>query len=150
MFRSSFSAPFTAALMLLLSCSWSAGQREVLDCFRGAVSTMEGGDWESAMEVISSSTEALLDSLSSDFTARGLYGYEQVVDLLRVMYQEYIDFDGEVTMIFVEGDRAEVTISPDDQRKYQMVFEQGEWKLDLSEVFRADIQEALRGSYVYH
>ncbi len=150
MVHRSSSIPFTAALMVLLACSWSAGQREVLEDFRRAVSTMGSDDWESALGVISSSTESLLDSLSLDFTSRGLHGYDEVEELLQVMYQEYIDFDGEVTMIFVEGDMAEVTISPDDPRKYQMVFEQGEWKLDLSEVFRADIQEALRGSYVYH
>lgn len=138
----------TAGLLLLASCSWSPSQQGVLDDFTRAAATMENGDWEGAMNLVSSSTAALLDSLSADFTGRGLEGYESGRDMLEVMYQEYIDFDGEVTMIFVEGDDAEITISPDDPVKYQMVFERGAWKLDLSGVFRERIRGALGGSYI--
>jgi hypothetical protein len=51
-------------------------------------------------------------------------------------------------MIFVEGDDAEITISPDDPVKYQMVFEREAWRLDLSGVFRERIRGALGGSYI--
>lgn len=157
MYRSSIMKHLSvAALTALCACAWSGAQEDVMEAFRVTSGTLEDGEWETAMDHLSSSTVALLDSLSAVLTCSGLEGYGTAPEVLEIMYQEYIDFDGEVTMIFVDGDGAEVTIAAVEEStyssapslKYSFVFERGEWKLDLSNVFGSGFEDALRGSYV--
>lgn len=136
------------AFIAFCSCSWSAEQREILDAFNRAASAMDSGDWNTAMDFLSTSTAAFLDSTVRDISARGLEGCGTGADLLPVMYREYIDFDGEVTMIFVQGGTAELTVSSDDSRKYSMILEGGDWKLDISGPLGRELSESLRGSYL--
>ena len=128
-------------LPFMISCSWSARQQEILDRY------IDRSEWESAASLLSSSTMLLLDSLASDLQARGLCGYESGVDLLPLLCREYIDFSGDVTMIFVQGDRADITLSS-ESRKYSMILEGGNWKLNLERIFINSIDTALTGSYV--
>lgn len=134
------------ALIASCSCSWSAEQREVLNDFNRAASAMDGGDWNTAMDLLSTATAAFLDSTVRDISERGLEGYGTGAELLPVMYREYIDFDGEVTMIFVQGGTAELTLSSDVTRKYSMILEGSDWKLDIAGPLRAELSESLRGS----
>jgi uncharacterized lipoprotein len=130
------------------ACSWTSEQKEILDSFEETLSTLETGNWQAACGMLSRRTTAYLDSTSSMLTGMGLAGYETDAELLEVMYDEYIDFDGEVTMIFVQGETAEITLSSDESEKYTMRMEDGVWKLDLAEIFRRSLRRALEGSYV--
>lgn len=142
------SAILAIAVIAFCSCSWSAEQREILNAFNSTASAMESGDWDTAMDMLSTATAALLDSTVRDISARGLEGYECGADLLPVIYREYIDFDGEVTMIFVQGGTAELTVSSDDSRKYSMILEGSDWKLDIAGPLSRGLAESLRGSYL--
>ncbi|MCK5116569.1 MAG: hypothetical protein KAR44_08200 [Candidatus Aegiribacteria sp.] len=135
-------------LPTLISCSWSAKQQNILDRYSETAESINRNEWESAAAELSSSTMLLLDSLASDLQTRGLHGFRYGVDLLPILCREYIDFSGDVTMIFVQGDRADITLSSGEFRKYSMVFEGGYWKLNLEELFRSSIDAALTGSYV--
>lgn len=146
--RHLLSALLVIALIPLCSCSWSSEQREILNAFDRAASAMDSGDWNTAMDLISTSTQTFLDSTAGDISERGLEGYGTGADLLPVLYREYIDFDGEVTMIFVQGETAELTLSSDDTRKYYMILEGGDWKLDLAGPLRTQLSESFRGSCV--
>ena len=135
-------------LPFMISCSWSVRQQEILDRYTETTGYIDRSEWESAASLLSSSTMLLLDSLASDLNARGLFGYESGVDLLPLLCREYIDFSGDVTMIFVQGDRADITVSSDESRKYSMILEGGDWKLNLERIFINSIDRALTGSYV--
>ena len=146
--RESLSTVLLALLSIMISCSWSATQQEILERYNETAGYIDGNQWESAAGSMSASTMFLLDSLASDLQARGLYGYESGLDLLPILCREYIDFSGDVTMIFVQGDRAEITISSTESPHYSMIHEGGYWKLDLEEFFINSIDTALMGSYV--
>ena len=133
---------------ITISCSWSSTQQEILDRFNETTDYIDSNEWESAVGSLSSCTILLLDSIASDFHARGLYGYESGLDLIPILCREYIDFSGDVTMIFLQGDRSEITLSSDESRKYSMILEEGYWKLDLENLFINRINAALMGSYV--
>ncbi len=135
-------------LPILISCSWSATQQEILDRYSETAGYIHRNEWESAAASLSSSTMLLLDSLAFDLQTRGLHGYRSGVDLLPILCREYIDFSGDVTMIFVQGDRADITLSSSKSRKYSMILEGGYWKLSLERLFRNSINTALTGSYV--
>lgn len=148
----------SAFLSMICACAWSSEQEEVLEAFELAGTTMDEGNWEDSMGLVSISTVNFLDSLLSEFSQRGLRGYGTPSALLEVMCQEYIDFNGEVTMIFVQGETAEITVSRSGENsasregsgKFLMVLEDGNWKLDLTGEFRGALKESLRGSYVEH
>ncbi len=131
-----------------LSCSWSAEQRDVMESYNTVTSLIDSGEWQEAMPLLSDSTVALLDSWASDLTSRGLLGYGSGADLLSMLSGEYIDFNGEVTMIFIQGAAAEVTLSADESRIFRMVHEDGVWKLDLSQLLENNLNKAFEGSYV--
>ncbi|MCD4701451.1 MAG: hypothetical protein K8S24_06295 [Candidatus Aegiribacteria sp.] len=135
--------------LIMISCSWSTSQQEILDAYNEAAGYIDRNEWESAAGSMSSSTMLFLDSLSSNLSARGLQGYGSAADLLPILCREYIDFSGDVTMIFVQGDQAEITLSSAESQKYQMILEEGSWKLTLENTFRNRIDTALRGSYVH-
>ncbi|MCD4775623.1 MAG: hypothetical protein K8S15_06165 [Candidatus Aegiribacteria sp.] len=135
-------------LLSVMSCSWSAKQQEILDAYNESAGYINRNEWESAASSMSSSTILFLDSLADDLSTRGLQGYESGTDLLPVLYTECIDFNGDVTMIFIQGDRAEITLTSGKSYKFPMIFEGNCWKLDLSEIFRNNLDTALTGSYV--
>ncbi|MCK4806640.1 MAG: hypothetical protein KAT09_03290 [Candidatus Aegiribacteria sp.] len=135
-------------VLIMISCSWSATQLEILDRYNETAGYIDRNEWESAASSLSSSTLIFLDSLASSLSARGLQGYGSGADLLPILCREYIDFSGDVTMIFIQGDQAEITLSSAEQLKYTMILEEGYWKLSLEEIFRNRIDSALRGSYV--
>jgi len=147
-----------AVLSMICACAWSSEQEEVREAFEHAAATMEEGNWDDSMDIVSTSTAGFLDSLLSEFSRRGLRGYGTPSSLLEVMCQEYIDFNGEVTMIFVQGESAEITVSRSGENpvsregsgEFLMVLEDGNWKLDLTGEFREALKESLRGSYVEH
>ncbi|OPL18715.1 MAG: hypothetical protein AVO35_05135 [Candidatus Aegiribacteria sp. MLS_C] len=143
--------------VILCACSWSGDQRDVLNAFQRVSGILEAGEWETAIEEgLDAGTGRFLDSLSEDLSGRGLEGYGSASEVLQVFYREYVDFDGEVTMIFIDGSAAEITVTPIDDgsysaaapSQYTMVLEEGEWMMDLSEVFRAGMEADLRGSYI--
>ncbi len=146
--RELLSTLLLAVLSIMISCSWSATQQEILERYNETAEYINRNQWEAAAGSMSASTMFLLDSLASDLKTSGLYGYESGLDLLPILYREYIDFSGDVTMIFVQGDRAEITISSTESRQYSMILEGGYWKLDLEELFINCIDTALMGSYV--
>lgn len=135
--------------LIMISCSWSSSQQEILDAYNEAAGYIDRNEWESAAISMSSSTILFLDSLSADLEARGLQGYGSDADLLPTLTSEYIDFSGDVTMIFIQGNQAEITLSSSESQKYQMILEEGRWKLSLENIFRNRIDAALKGSYVY-
>ena len=135
-------------LLIMISCSRSATQQEILERYSETTGYIDSSKWESAAGSLSSSTMLLLDSLASDLQTRGLHGYQSGLDLLPILCREYIDFSGDVTMIFVQGDQAEITLSSEAAQKYSMVLEEGLWKLNLENIFRSRIDTALTGSYV--
>ena len=137
-----------STLPIMISCSWSPAQQDILDSYYETTGYIERNEWESAAGSLSSSTMLFLDSLSSDLQIRGLRGYVSALDLLPVLCREYIDFSGDVTMIFVQGDRAEITLSSAGSREYLMIREGDCWKLSLEGIFRNSIDAALKGSYV--
>ncbi len=136
------------ALPIMISCSWSATQQKILDRYNEVTGYIDRNEWESAASSLSSSTLLFLDSLASELESRGLQGYESCTDLLPILCDEYIDFSGDVTMIFVQGDQAEITLSADESQKHSMVLEEGHWQLNLEKIFRNSIDTDLRGSYV--
>lgn len=146
--RSCLIAILCAALPCMISCSWSPAQQEILERYNETAGYIDRNEWESAAGSLSSSTMLLLDSLVSDLQTRGLHGYGSALDLLPVLCREYIDFSGDVTMIFIQGDRAEITLSSIESRTYLMILEGDYWKLSLEGIFRNSIDAALTGSYV--
>ena len=134
---------------VMISCSWTAAQQEILDRYSETTGYIDRNEWESAAASLSFSTMLLLDSLAFDLQTRGLHGYRSGIDLLPILCREYIDFSGDVTMIFVQGDRAEITLSSGESQKYSMILEGGYWKLSLERFFRNSIDTALTGSYVH-
>ncbi|MEN8208991.1 MAG: hypothetical protein ABFR50_07045 [Candidatus Fermentibacteria bacterium] len=130
----------------LISCSWSATQQDILNSYNDASEYINRKEWEAAAASLSSATILLLDSLASDLQIKGLYGYESGLDLLPILCREYIDFSGDVTMIFVQGDQAGITLSSAESRSYLMILEEGYWKLSLDGLFRNSINDALTGS----
>jgi hypothetical protein len=147
--RISFYSVLVTMLLFLLSCSWTGAQQEVLDDFENAAGYIESSEWNSAAGTICSSTMLYLDSLAADLKADGLRAYDSGSDLLPFLCEEYIDFTGDVTMIFVQGDSAEVTLSSNESQKYLMIREGGSWCLNLKNIFRSRIDAALTGSYVH-
>lgn len=156
--RNTFRCLAAAIPVLLCGCSWSGEQKDVLEAFRRVSGILGNGEWETAIEEgLDAATGRFLDSLSADLSVRGISGYGSAAGLLQVMYREYVDFNGEVTMIFIDGGVAEITVTPaaagsysaTPPGKYIMVLEGGDWKLNLSGVFMSGIGDALRGSYLH-
>ena len=135
-------------ILAVLSCSWSPKQQEILDAYNETTGFIDRNEWESAVSSIDSSTMLFVDSLAANLSARGLQRYDSGEDLLPVLCLEYIDFNGDVTMIFVQGNRAEITLSSTDTQYFPMNFEGGVWKLSLESIFRTRIDTALDGSYL--
>lgn len=146
--RSCFITMLCAALPGMMSCSWSPAQQDILERYNETAGYIDRSEWGSAAGSLSSSTMLLLDSLASDLQTRGLHVYGSGLDLLPELCREYIDFSGDVTMIFIQGDRAEITLSSVESRKYFMILEGDYWKLSLEGIFRNRINAALKGSYV--
>ncbi|NOQ21522.1 MAG: hypothetical protein GQ565_02570 [Candidatus Aegiribacteria sp.] len=146
--RECLSTILLVTFLIMISCSWSAAQQEILDRYNETAGYIDRNEWESATSSMSSSTMLFLDSLASNLEARGLQGYVSGADLLPILCREYIDLSGDVTMIFVQGDQAEITLSSAESRKYSMILEGGYWKLSLEKIFINSIDTALRGSYV--
>ncbi len=136
-------------LLIMISCSWSATQKDILDAYKETAGYIDRNEWEAAASSMSFSTMLFLDSLALDLEARGLQGYISGADLLPILCGEYIDLSGDVTMIFIQGDQAEITLSSADSRKFQMILAEGIWKLSLEKIFRNMIDTALRGSYLH-
>lgn len=143
-----FTIPLVA-LSIMISCSWSATQQEILDRYNEVAGYIDRNEWESAASSLSSSTLLFLDSLASDLNARGLRFNVSGADLLPILCREYIDFSGDVTMVLVQGDQAKITLSSAESRKYSMILEGDRWKLSLDKLFMNSIDTALRGSYVH-
>lgn len=135
-------------LLSMMSCSWSEEQQRILNSYNRTAVYINENEWESASSSMSSSTMVYLDSLSADLSARGLQGYRSGMDLLPIMCEEYIDFNGDVTMIFIQGDTAEITLASDESYKFQIILEGNYWRLNLAEIFRNKLDTALMGSYV--
>jgi hypothetical protein len=132
----------------MMSCSWSAKQQKILDTYNESAGYINENDWEPAASSMSSSTMLFLDSLAADLSSRGLQVYRSGTDLLPILCEEYIDFNGNVTMIFIEGDRAEITLTSGKSHKFPMILEGDCWRLDLTDIFRNNLDIALMGSYV--
>lgn len=141
-------AALPVVLLSVMSCSWSAKQQEILDAYNESAGYINQNEWELAASSMSSSTMLFLDSLVADLETRGLPGYESGTDLLPVLCKEYIDFNGDVTMIFIQGNNAEITLTSCESHKFPMILVGNHWKLDLSEIFRNNLDTALTGSYV--
>lgn len=141
-------AVLPVVLLSIMSCSWSANQQKILDAYSETAGYINEKEWESAASSISSSTILFLDSLSVDLSTRGLQGYASGTNLLPVLCEEYIDFTGYVTMIFIQGDKAEITLTSDELHKFPMILEGDHWRLDLAEIFRNKLDTSLMGSYV--
>jgi len=139
---------FSILLIFMISCSWSPEQKDILNAFNETVQSINEHRWESASSLISTSTIDFLDSLSADLSARGLPEYETGTDILPVLCEDYIDFSGDITMIFIQGEKAEITLSSSVSYKYPMIREGGQWRLDLTQKFRDRLDIALTGSYV--
>ena len=135
-------------VLSMMSCSWSEKQQKILNAYNRTAGYVNENEWESASSSMTSSTMVYLDSLSADLSARGLQGYSSGMDLLPILCDEYIDFNGDVTMIFIQGDVAEITLTSDESNKFKIVLEGENWRLDLAEIFRNKLDTALMGSYV--
>lgn len=135
-------------LSITAACGWSPEQREILNSFNDVVLAFENEEWNQAGGMMTSSTMTFLDSVAADLTHFGLEGYSSGIHLLSVMYDEYIDFDGDVTMIFVQGGHSIITVSSIESVKYAMLQEEGDWKLDLEHHFRRILENAFQGSYL--
>lgn len=138
-----------AAASGTISCSWSAEQQNILNSYNETTALIRENEWESATSQMTHSTKVFLDSLATELQNSGLQGYRSGAELLPVLCDEYIDFAGDVTMIFVQGDRAEITLSTAESNRYQLIREEGCWKLDLSGIFRDRLDTAFMGSYVW-
>ena len=88
---------------------------------------------------------SFLDSAAENLAQEGLTEYSSGSDLLSVMYNEYIDFNGDVTIIFLQGSKATVTVSSGE---YSMILEDGIWKLELEQLCRNGLNKAFEGSYL--
>ncbi len=145
--RKVFYLPFSLIALLCISsaCGWSSKQKEVLSAFNSTVQCLENGDWESATSMLSCSTMSFLDSAAENLAQEGLTEYSSGSDLLSVMYNEYIDFNGDVTIIFLQGSKATVTVSSGE---YSMILEDGIWKLELEQLCRNGLNKAFEGSYL--
>lgn len=86
-----------------------------------------------------------LDTIAENLAQQGLTEYTTGSDLLSVMYNEYIDFNGDVTIVFVQGSKATVTVS---SIEYTMLLEDGIWKLELEQLCRNGLDKAFEGSYL--
>ncbi len=137
-----------AALTLLMSCSWSASQQDVLDAFNETKGYVDRDEWEAVFNCVDSSTLSYLDSLAGDLSRMGLQVYGSGADLLPVLCRQYIDFSGDVTMIFVHGNIAEIASSSTRSNEFSLILEGDHWKLNLAEIFRNTIDAALTGSYI--
>lgn len=88
---------------------------------------------------------SFLDTAADNLAQEGLTEYTSGSDLLSVMYNEYIDFNGDVTIIFLQGSKATVTVSSGE---YSMLLEDGNWKLELEQLCRNGLDKAFKGSYL--
>ena len=136
---------FITLLCVAAACGWSAKQKEVLNAYNSTIQCFEDGDWDSAVNMVSCSTMSFLDTIAEHLTQQGLTEYTSGSDLLFVMYNEYIDFSGDVTMIFILGSRATVTVS---SVEYAMLLEDGIWKFELEQLCRNGLDKAFKGSYL--
>ncbi|MCD4848372.1 MAG: hypothetical protein K8R76_09285 [Candidatus Aegiribacteria sp.] len=135
---------FISLLCAAASCGWSSKQKEVLSAFNSTIQCFEDADWNSAADMVSCSTMDFLDTIAEDLEQQGLTEYTSGSDLLSVMYNEYINLNGNVTTIFVQGNKATVTVS---SMEYTMLLEDGIWKLDLEQLCRNGLDRAFEGSY---
>lgn len=138
----------TAAILMITGCSWSPGQQEVLNAFERAAEAFTSRDWDGAERSLSISTVNYLSSISRELSSRGLPYSRDGKVLLRVLSEEYIDFNGDVTMIFLQGESAIVSVSSVESMEYSMVFEEGEWRLDLCNIFAEYLTRDIQGSYL--
>lgn len=136
---------FISLLSVAAACGWSSKQREVLSSFNSAIQCFEDGDWDSAVNIVSYSTMNFLDAIALNLAQQGLTEYASGSALLSVMYNEYIDFNGDITNVFVHGSKATVTVSSMD---YSMILEDGIWKLELEQLCRNALDKAFKGSYL--
>ncbi len=132
-------------LCAAVACGWSSKQKEVLNTFNSTIQCFENEDWDSAADMVSSSTMDFLDTIALNLAQQGLTEYTSGSDLLSVMHNEYIDFDGDVTIVFVQGSKATVTVS---SMEYSMLLEDGIWKLELEQLCRNGLDKAFEGSYI--
>ncbi len=132
-------------LCAAVACGWSSKQKEVLSAFNSTIQCFEDENWDRAADMVSSSTMDFLDTIALNLGHRGLTEYTSGSDLLSVMYNEYIDFDGDVTIVFVQGSKATVTVS---SMEYSMLLEDGIWKLELEQLCRNCLDKAFEGSYI--
>lgn len=137
-----------AVAALFLACSWSERQERILSSFNRIRTMAEEDQWNSLITELTPRTRVFLDSLSTSFAFRGLHGYDSSSDLLKTLCLEYVDFGGEVTVIFVQKEEAELTVTAARPGSFYMDLQGGEWKLDLESVFQESLDEELRGSYV--
>ncbi|MCK4671738.1 MAG: hypothetical protein KAT47_04280 [Candidatus Aegiribacteria sp.] len=136
---------FISLLCAAAACGWSSKQKEVLNAFNSTIQCFEDGDWDSAVNMVSCSTMNFLDTIAENLAQQGLTEYTTGSDLLSVMYNEYIDFNGDVTIVFVQGSKATVTVS---SIEYTMLLEDGIWKLELEQLCRNGLDKAFEGSYL--
>ena len=127
------------------ACGWSSKQKEVLSAFNSATQCFEDEDWDNAVNMVSCSTMDFLDTIALNLAQQGLTEYVSGSDLLSVMYNEYIDFNGNITNVFLQGSKATVTVSSID---YSMLMEDGIWKLELEQLCRNAMDKAFKGSYL--
>lgn len=136
---------FILMLCVAAACGLSSKQKEVLNAFNSTVQCFEDGDWDSAVNMVSCSTMNFLDTIAENLSQHGLTEYASGSDLLSVMYNEYIDFNGDLTNVFIKGSKATVTVS---SMEYSMLIEDGIWKLELEQLCRNALEKAFKGSYL--
>ncbi|GEM_PF-4989401 len=139
--------------LLLLGCGWSAEQERVIGALTSFSTAVRESRWGDALEMTTGTTHAVLDSLLDDFSRKGLKGYENPETLFRVLLDEYVGLEGEISTIIIEDDTALVFMDINDSLKvrgipdlYRMVLERETWNLDLAEVFTDGIRNDLEGS----
>ena len=137
-------------VIFLTSCSWSPEQEEVLEAFDSLRAAVDMGNWDGVWDICNTPTRNWLDSAAVALTEQGLPFYGSGADLLKVTYPDFFNFDGEVSMILMQGNVAELRLHspPEGSSSLEMTLDETGWKIDLHETYRDSIQGQFAGSFL--
>ncbi len=146
-----FSAVALLFLALTAACRWNSEQQAVYDSYALMSRALEEERLDDLYRGLSSSTTALLDTAAAALTGMGAPLDNRGDRLLEEIASGYSLFPTgrNVADIFLRDDRAVVEpVGDDDRRTVRFVFEDGAWKLDLTDEITGVLTGALDGTGV--
>jgi len=137
------------SLVLAASCGYSAEQTAVQEAYIKVVDGLEGGDYSTVYDCLSSNTRTMLDDLAEALVyyeiPMGADGRELLGEMLAGA--DMTDLSRDIKSITVTGERATVvTVTEDGDENLEFALEDGQWRLDFEDLIRDAIDEGLAGS----